>query len=472
MSELVVVSNRGPATFAVGADGALVARHAAGGLAPSLVHALAGTNALWIATAMGDADRRAAREGVAAALAGGTELRLVELAPEVQRAAYRVVANGTLWFAYHGLFDRVRQPVFDRAWYEAWDGYREYNRTLAGEVARCADEGATVVVNDYHLALVGSYLAAERPDLRTVHFHHTPFCDAHELRVLPDAVAVELVGGLAAFGACGFHTERWAGHFRSCAASVGVEAPEVFASALGTDADDLRAVASSPGCAARRSDLLERLDGRALLFRSDRVEPSKNILRGFLAFEELLDTVPRFRGSVTFVARAYPSREEMPEYRAYREDVERLVERVNERFATADHVPIVLEVADDFEASVAALCSYDVLLVNPVRDGMNLVAKEGPVANRHAGVLALSREAGAFAELGTHALAVQPFDVSGTAAALGRALEMPVAERRERAVALAAVAGSRPPARWFAEVVRAARTSRLRGGDTSAAARR
>ena len=471
MSELVVVSNRGPATFAVGADGNLVARHAAGGLAPSLVHALAGTGALWIATAMGDADRRAAREGVPAPLPGGTELRLVELAPEVQRAAYRVVANGTLWFLYHGLFDRVRQPVFDRAWYEAWDGYREYNRTLASEVALCADEGATVVVNDYHLALVGAFLAAERPDLRTVHFHHTPFCDAEELRVLPTSVARELVGGLASFGACGFHTTRWADRFESCATAFGLDAPAVFAAPLGTDATELAAVAASPACEARRAELLEQLDGRALVFRSDRVELSKNLLRGFLAYEELLETVPGHRGSVTFIARTYPSREEMPEYRAYREDVEHLVDRVNERFATGDHLPIVLEVADDFDASVAALCTYDVLLVNPVRDGMNLVAKEGPVVNRHDGVLVLSREAGAFAELGASALEIQPFDVSGTSAALARALAMTPAERRSRAVSLGEVARSRPPARWFADVVAAARPARINAPRTSQRAR-
>lgn len=460
MSELVVVSNRGPATFATGPDGELVARHAAGGLAPSLVHALAGSGALWIATAMSDGDRRAAREGVPASLSGGTELRLVELPQEVQRAAYQVVANGTLWFLYHGLFDRTRQPSFDRRWHEAWDGYRAFNRALAEEVAGSADEGATVVVNDYHLALVGGHLATLRPDLRTVHFHHTPFCDPGELRVLPDAVASELLGSLASFGACGFHTERWAEQFRRCASAVLGEAPVVFHSALGTDADDLRLVAASPGCAARRDDLLERLDGRLLLFRSDRVELSKNLLRGFLAYEELLDTTPSLRGRVTFIARTYPSREDIAEYVAYRHDVEHLVDRVNERFGSPDHLPIELEVADDFEASVAALSCYDVLLVNPVRDGMNLVAKEGPVVNGRDGVLALSREAGAFDELAASALEVQPFDVSGTAAVLDRALAMAPAERAMRAGALAEIAASRPPAVWFDEVVSAARHPR------------
>jgi len=457
VSEVVVVSNRGPATFVEGADGKLEARHAAGGLAPSLVHALAGSKALWIATAMSDGDRRAAREGVPAALAGGTQLRLVEIARETLDAAYRVIANGTLWFLYHGLFDRSRQPVFDAAWHEAWEGYRAFNSALADEVAREADEGATVVVNDYHLALVGMILARLRPDLKTVHFHHTPFCDPEELRVLPTAIARELLTSLSGFGACGFHTERWADQLRRCARRLHGTTPEVFAAPLGTDARSLREIAASPDCLARRSELLDSLDGRALIFRSDRVELSKNLLRGFLAYEELLATQPTWRGRVRFVARTYPSREDVPEYVAYRHEVEMLVDRVNERFATSDHVPIELYIADDFEASVAALSCYDVLLVNPIRDGMNLVAKEGPAVNDRDGVVALSREAGAFAELGRDVLAVEPFDVSGTASVLLQALAMSGEERARRARAIRDVAVSRPPARWFEEVVSAAR---------------
>ena len=451
MSDLVVAANRGPATFVVDDAGRLVPRHGAGGLAPSLAKAIAGSGATWVAAAMSEGDRLAATRGEEALLGGGISLRLVELAPEVQSAAYQVVANATLWFLHHGLFDASRRPVLDRHWHEAWTAFRAYNDAFAEAIMASADDGATVVVHDYHLPLVGARLAAERPDLATVHFSHTPFCSPGELGVLPRAVARELLASMASFGSCGFHTARWEASFRACATEVLGEAPVTFHSALGVDAAELAEVSASPGCSARRAELLGRLDGRRLLFRSDRIELSKNLLRGFLAFEELLEARPDWRGRVVFIARAYQSRGELAEYRAYRNEVTHLAERINERFPAAEpHVR--LEVEDDFEASVAALSCYDVLLVNPVRDGMNLVAKEGPVVNGRAGVLALSREAGAFAELGSDALEVEPFDVSGTAATLLAGLEMEPGERRARAERLAGVAGSRPPAVWFAEV--------------------
>jgi len=463
-SDLVVVANRGPASFQLGEDDELVVHHAAGGLAPSLLRALSGTNALWIASAMTEGDRRAAGEGVGADLGGGIDLHLVDLPREVRDAAYRVIANGTLWFLLHNMFDLTRRPLFDRRWHEAWEGYRAFNRAIAEEVASAANDGATVVVNDYHLFLAGAHLAELRPDLKTVHFTHTPFCGPDELRTLPRSIAVELLSSMASFGACGFHTRVWADRFRAGATALLGEAPRTFVSALGTDADELRAIAASPACGERREALEERLAGRRLVLRSDRVEPSKNLLRGFLAFEELLERGPRWRREAVFLARTYPSRQELPEYLAYRSEVEHLVARVNERFASGGRPPVELEVADDFEASVAALSRYDVLLVNPIRDGMNLVAKEGPVVNSRDGVLALSHDAGAFEELGAHALEVEPFDVHGTAAALERALEMPASERAERSRALVALAASRPPRLWFDELVAAARRPVARRG--------
>lgn len=224
----------------------------------------------------------------------------------------------------------------------------------------------------------------------------------------------------------------------------------------------LDAIGASPGVERARAGLLAAVGGRRLVFRSDRLELSKNIVRGFLAFEELLEDEPGLRDSVVFLAHLYPSREELPEYLAYRNEVERIAARVNERFGTRNRSPVILEIADDHDASIAALSLSDVLVVNALRDGMNLVAKEGPVLNRRDGVLTLSREVGAFAELGEDAVAIEPYDITGTAAAIHRALSMPTGERHARARRLSDQSARHPPRQWLAEVVRQAQPGRRR----------
>lgn len=460
MGGLVVASNRGPFALAEGADGTVSARPAGGGLAPSLAAALSasGEEACWVACAMSPVERRVAAEGALPTEQEGLSLALVDLPEEVYRSAYDVVANQTLWFCHHGLFDASRRPVFDDRWREAWEGFRAYNLAVAERICEEAPEGARVLVNDYHLCLAGKLIAERRGDLETVHFTHTPFAAPSELGLLPRDVRRELLEAMAGFGACGFHTERWRARFDESVALHGELAATTFAAPLGADPDRLAQVAASPACAAAAHDLEQVVGSRLVVARSDRVELSKNLLRGFLAFDALLEQRPAMAGRVVFVARAYSSREGLAEYLAYRSETEHLVARLNEKWAArTGEPPIVLEVEDDFPASVALLQRYDVLLVNPIRDGMNLVAKEGPVLNRHDGLVVLSEEAGAFAELGEEALGIQPFDVTDTAAALARALEMPAGERRRRSAALARLGAAHRPAEWLSEVLSHAR---------------
>jgi trehalose 6-phosphate synthase len=361
---------------------------------------------------------------------------------------------------YHNLYDTPRRPRFDRHWREAWAAYRRVNEAFADRTADLAPEGATVLVHDFHLSLVGARLAERRPDLQTAWFSHTPFCEPMGLRTLPDAVAEELISGLAGFGACGFHTSRWAKAFEACCDEVLGEAPPTFVSPAAADAEDLAAVAAREACSRELSELESVVGDRKLIVRVDRIELSKNILRGFLAFEDLLEHAPQWRERVVFAAFVYPSREGLADYLAYRQEVEGLVERINEKWATPGWTPIVIDGADNFPRSVAGLRRYDVLLVNPVRDGLNLVAKEGALVNERDGVLALSREAGAWEEIGDHALAVNPFDVAGTGEVLAAALEMPEQERSVRAAGLRKAVLSRTPNDWFADQLAAARAPR------------
>jgi trehalose 6-phosphate synthase len=457
--DLVVVSNRGPFSLVAGLDGALTPQAGGGGLAPSLAAALGRTTgAVWVAAAMSDADRQGAAAGEIESGQAGLSLRLLAFEPGVLEGAYDVIANATLWFVYHGLYDSARRPVFDGRWWEAWEEFRVYNRSFAEAVAEAAATDAVVLVNDYHLPLMGSMLAAERPDLRTVHFSHTPFASPQELAMLPRVAARELLEGMAGFGACGFHCARWEEAFRRCAEGADdLRVPETFVAPLGPDLARLEQVARSPECAERLSLLSEHVGGRRLVLRSDRIELSKNLLRGLWAYDALLSEHPEWRGAVVHVVRAYASREGLPEYLAYRSEVEHLAAVLNERWSEGAHEPVMLDVDDDFASTVAALQSYDVLLVNPTRDGMNLVAKEGPALNRRDGMLVLSEQAGAFDELGGEAFGINPFDVSETARALHEALSMPATTRAERASRLRSLAVAHPPAEWLTTVLAQAR---------------
>jgi trehalose 6-phosphate synthase len=454
VSAIVLVSNRGPLSWSR-KDGELVGQRGGGGLVSGLAPLVEGTDALWIASALSAGDREAAAAGLTES--DGLRSQLLVHDPEVLRRAYDVVGNGVLWFLHHGLYELARRPRFDRRFAEAWEAYRAYNRTFAQAVGEAAPEGATVLVQDYHLSLMAPLVRDARPDLRVVHFSHTPFAGPDWLAVLPQPYRDELLEGMAANQACGFHTERWSAHFRASCQEFGVAPPPTFASPLGPDVDDLERVAGSAACIAARAELDDVVGDRKVIVRVDRIELSKNLLRGFLAYDELLAERADLRERVTFVAQVYPSRQGLPEYVAYRHEVQHLVERLNERWGTPNWTPVVLEPDDDFPRSVAALQRYDVLLVNPILDGMNLVAKEGPLVNEHDGAIVLSTQAGAWDELAGHVWDVNPYDVSGTAQALADALDAPAELRRARAEAIRTMVVGRGPEQWLADQLAAAR---------------
>jgi trehalose 6-phosphate synthase len=451
---VVIVSNRGPLSFRVGDDGDLVAKRGAGGLVSGLAPLVTGTDATWIAAAMSDGDRQAATQGVVEA--EGFRVRSLALDAGAYRMAYDVVCNATLWFLHHGLYDLARRPRFDLRFREAWQAYREVNAAFADVVVDEAPDGAAVLVQDYHLALVGGLVKDRRPDLRTVHFSHTPFATPDMWRVLPTDLGAELLEGMAGHDACGFHSGRWADAFAACCVEQLGSAPTTFVSPLASDPDDILGVARSEACTRELAALDQVVGDRAFLVRVDRIELSKNLLRGFAAYDDLLERYPQWRERVVMGAFVYPSREGLAEYLAYRQEVETVVRRINERWSTPGWEPIVFDPSDDFPRSVAALRRADVFLVNPIRDGLNLVASEGPLVNDRDALLLLSPEAGIWDQLGDVARPVHPYDISGTADVLAAALGVSREDRAEEGQALKARAAARTPADWLADQLSAA----------------
>ena len=455
---MIVVSHRGPYRFAANGEGGFTVERGAGGVVSALAAVLdrrddSASGATWIAAAISDDDRAAAESGSLDDL--DIDLRLVALDPELHTMHYDVVSNSVLWFLFHDMFDRVRRPRFDHHFREAWDAYRTVNTAFAVATAEAAGAGEVVLVNDYQLSLTAARLRDLRPDLRIVNFTHTPFCGPDDLRVLPDYASEELCGALARIPA-GFHCARWArAYHQSARHSLGRRAPiePTFVASLGPDVVALELVAAGPETHAAANRLDEAVGDRLVIVRSDRIEPAKNIVRGFLAYDRLLEARPGLRGRTVFVAMLYPSRQTLPEYLAYTNEIEQVVARVNDRWATRDWTPILLDERDDFPQSVAAMQRYDVLLVNSIKDGLNLVAKEGPAINRRDGLLCLSREAGAWEEMRTAALPVHPYDLDDAAGVLDRALATPLDERAHIAKRLRELATARTPSDWAADLV-------------------
>ena len=331
----------------------------------------------------------------------------------------------------------------------------EVNRAFAEAVVHRAPDGDVVLVQDYHLTLVPGLVVDARPDLRVGFFTDTPFCGPNSIRVLPTDVAEALLRSMAQVP-CGFHTERWARAYLASAREVlGPDVqPRAYAASLGPDPAELAEVAASPGAGAALAELDAVVRDRRMILRIDRVEPSKNIVRGFLAYDRLLEARPGLRGRVVFLASVYPSRQDLDEYARYTAEINEVVARVNDRWGTRDWHPVILDDSDHFPTSLAVLRRSDVLLVNPLRDGLNLVAKEGPACNRRDGVLCLSTEAGAYEELRDAAVTVHPYDIEQTAGALDDALTLPLDERATRASHLRRLATARTPADWLGDLVR------------------
>jgi trehalose 6-phosphate synthase len=470
---VLVASNRGPVSYGLADDGSLTSRRGGGGMVSGMTSGLAAFavdgDAVWVCAAMSDADRAAARRGERATGGPGeADVRMLDIPETTFDAAYNGIANSVLWFVHHMLFDTPNQPRFDASFRRDWAAYVSYNEAFAAALAEESEAGTRVLVQDYHLALVPGMLRQVRPDARIAHFEHTPWAPPDYFRMLPGDIAASVLEGMLGADHAGFLAGRWASAFLDCCEAVlgagvsrdasggglvnyGGHVTTVGVHPLGVDGESLRSRAAEDDVQAHITQLTELAAGRQLIVRVDRTELSKNIGRGLAAYAELLGVHPEWRGRVTHLAFAYPSRSGLAEYRAYTDSVRKLAAEVNDRFATPDWQPLVLEVKDDYPRNLAACRVADVLLVNPIRDGMNLVAEEGPTLSAAGCALVLSREAGAAALIGDEALQVNPFDVSATAEALHEALSMPAAERRRRSEAIAERAAARAPRYWLGE---------------------
>jgi trehalose 6-phosphate synthase len=468
--KLIVVSNRGPVGYArSGAE--RVTRRGGGGLVTALRSLVSHHEVTWIASAMSDEDRAVAAESAGEAWeerardGSPYRLRLVPHDAQSYDWFYNVISNPTLWFLQHYLWDLAYAPEWDLALHKAWEGgYVAVNRAFAdavlAELEREPD--AVVFFHDYHLYLAPRLVRDERPDATLAHFVHIPWPQPDYWYVLPEPIRAAVHDGLLANDVVGFHTQRWQRNFlRSVRDQVGADTDEEGATAdyrgrrvqatahpISVDASEFEELATSEAVLAAEREIVARRPEK-LVLRVDRTDPSKNVVRGFRAFERYLDGHPEAHGRVGMLALLDPSRQDIPEYAEYLGAIQRAARVVNDRFQRDGWTPIDLQIQDDFHGAVAGYKQFDVLLVNAIYDGLNLVAKEAPLLNERDGVLVLSENAGAHEELGEWALTVNPFDVEGQAQALHRALELPQAERRARLEAIRAHVREHDQREWI-----------------------
>jgi trehalose 6-phosphate synthase len=452
--KLIVVSNRGPVTFAQDEAGNRLARRGGGGLVTALRSLVDRHDVTWVASAMSVEDHvvvdEADGEAVAQTSAEGApyRLRLVAHDSQAYDLYYNVVANPVLWFAQHYLWGLAESPDVDQGLHYAWsEGYEAVNRGFAevvlDELGRQPD--AAVFLHDYHLYTAPALIRERAPDATIGHFVHIPWAQPDYWRVLPEHIRRAIHSSMLANDVVGFHTRRWARNFlRSCEdivdAEVDYPASEVRcgdrvtavrARPISVDPNEFEALARSEAVLAEEERIKETRPER-LIVRVDRTDPSKNIVRGFRAFELYLENHPEAQGRVGMLVLLDPSRQDIPEYSEYMGAIQRSARAVNERFRVGEWLPVDVRMEDNFPQAVAAYKQFDVLLVNAIFDGLNLVAKEAPLVNERDGVVVLSENAGAHDELGEWAITVNPFDVAGQAEALHEALELSAEERRAR----------------------------------------
>jgi trehalose 6-phosphate synthase len=468
---LVLVSNRGPVTFQE--DGSI--RRGTGGLATALIGLASHRDAVWIASAMTEQDAQVAQEhggrafGVEAPHGGEFRVRFVASDDQAYDRFYNIFANPMLWFIQHYLWDLSNAPDIRRHEVEAFEfGYNVVNEDLATAVLEEIDgqEEPVVMVHDYQLYTLPGMVRRARPDAFLHHFVHIPWTQPDAWRVLPSTIRDEIYHGVLANDIVGFHTRSYRRNFLQCCRDlmdlevdmkrgvVFIDDREVWVRAypLPIDYRATREVAQRDRVKEFEEKLLARRREFSIL-RVDRADLSKNVLRGFTGFDIFLEQHPEFSERITFTAQLMPSRTDVPEYAEYLEKIEALVAVVNHRHGTPDWMPISLKLRDDLEEAVASYKHYDVMMVNAMFDGMNLVAKEGPLVNERDGVSILSENTGAHEELGEFALSVNPFDVQELANSIYAALTMDAEERKRRSEGLKQVITSRDPGDWIDEQV-------------------
>jgi trehalose 6-phosphate synthase len=452
---VTIVANRAPIVFEKTPEGEFTFNRGAGGLVTALSALAEYLPTVWIACARTDADTEWNQGKVPLENNRDIFVKFISPTNEEYHGYYNIISNPLLWFLQHSMWDLPRFPIINNKTWDAWEnGYKVVNRMFAEEIANFTLQSKNqplVMIHDYHLYLVGHYLKQMLPRKNSptlMHFIHIPWPGPGYWRILPATMRQAILEGLCNLDILGFQTQedsldfmrtiqaflpRSSTNFKRRRIWYRNHATYIRDFPISIDVQGLKEIASSEGVKTYRQEIVQFTKTCTLIVRVDRIDPSKNILRGFQAFEEMLELHPEHRGNVQFLAILVPSRLEVLEYKDILDELMAEVGYVNAHFGDGDWEPIRVIINENYQRAIAALQCYDVLLVNSIADGMNLVAKEGPIVNERDGVLILSERTGARQQLEAGSLVIAPCDIYATAEAMHQALTMPYEQRSEQA---------------------------------------
>ncbi|MDA0732984.1 MAG: hypothetical protein BZY73_06445 [SAR202 cluster bacterium Casp-Chloro-G3] len=456
---LIVASNRGPVEHSMNPDGLPEARRGSGSLVTALGALTQSAEFTWISSAMGEGDRVISNNGqgphLKSPLPGHQiNLRYVVTPRRVYHKYYNVMCNPLLWFLQHYMWNPPYNPNVDASIHDAWrSGYIAVNQAFARAVieeAQASGLPPVVIGHDYHLYLLPEFVRKEIPEAIIQHFIHIPWPTPRYWQMIPRYIITEICSSLCRADVVGFQTPQDRQSFLDSVEEFLPEATvdrvqhlvcfeqqktQVEVYPISINVADVQRIASSPR-AVEYESRLRPLCNDTTIVRIDRAEPNKNVIRGFRAYELLLSRHPELHRKVTFLAFLVPSRTHIRQYQRYMDEIQQTIDQVNRALGDAEWQPIRAFIENNYTQAIAGMKLYDVLLANTIIEGMNLVAKEGPVVNSRDGVLVLSESSGAYPQLKKDALSVSPTDIEGTMETLYQAIQMPAAERQQRALAL------------------------------------
>lgn len=453
----LIVSNRGPVSLVDQDDGSLGIQRNSGGLVTALLGLARQIDMTWLACAQNSTEVGLRQKEVLLENGAHIQVEFIDPGEEAYNGYYNIIANPLLWFLQHSMWNTPLAPVIDRSVWQAWDeGYVIINQLFAHRIIHLLQNekrSPLIMLQDYHLYLTARHLRQfyGRSTPTISHFTHIPWPGPESWGLLPGPMREAILDGLCAADLLGFQTRQDGLNFiRTCDAylpSAEVKytkgmvqyqnhTTHVRDFPISIDVDDLKSKIDSPEVVSFRDEISALVKDHRLILRIDRIEPSKNIIRGFQAFAELLEHHPEHRGKVVFLALLSPSRQEIDEYKEYLDVLMTSVGRVNARYGNCDWEPVRVLIGENYNRAIAALQLYDILLVNAIADGMNLVAKEGPIVNGKDGVLVLSDRAGAWQQLESGSIVISPCDIVATAEALHQGLTMDMATRHAQAIRL------------------------------------